>query len=131
MTDQTTTDSPKTAEAADHGMERKYLIAFVVMCVCTIVSIAMAVTNVIPVSGQALVIFFVIAIALIKTWLVLAYFMHLKFEGPWKYMLLCPVVFVASGLPVCLYADIGLHYYGWRNPAAVTIAADVAPGELP
>ena len=41
----------------------------------------------------------------------MAYFMHLKFEGRWKYLLLAPTVSLAMGLPLALLPDIGVHYY--------------------
>ena len=39
------------------------------------------------------------------------YFMHLKFEGLWKYVLLLPTAILACGLPLALAPDIALHYY--------------------
>ncbi|MHC4875485.1 MAG: cytochrome C oxidase subunit IV family protein [Planctomycetota bacterium] len=53
----------------------------------------------------------VLAIAVMKATCVLLYFMHLKFERAWKYILLAPTTILALGLPLALLPDIGVHYY--------------------
>ncbi len=49
----------------------------------------------------------VLAMALGKTSLVAAYFMHLKFEGKWKFVLLIPPTIMAFVLLLSLMPDIG------------------------
>jgi len=46
-----------------------------------------------------------------KIILVVMFFMHLKFEGNWKYVLLAPTTILAIGLPMALMPDIGVSYY--------------------
>lgn len=41
-----------------------------------------------------------------KAALVALFFMHLKYEGRWKYVLLIPVAFLAVVLVIALYPDI-------------------------
>ena len=53
----------------------------------------------------------VLAIATAKALCVMLYFMHLKFERNWKYVLLAPTFILACGLPLALLPDIGVHYY--------------------
>ena len=53
----------------------------------------------------------VLAIAVMKATCVLLYFMHLKFERAWKYILLAPTTILAIGLPLALLPDIGVQYY--------------------
>lgn len=53
----------------------------------------------------------VLAIAVMKATCVLLYFMHLKFERAWKYILLAPTTILAIGLPLALLPDVGVHYY--------------------
>jgi cytochrome c oxidase subunit 4 len=67
-------------------------------------------------SNKLLVITVVLAIASAKALFVMMYFMHLKFEGKWKFVLLAPTVILAIGLPLALLPDIGLHYYDNRSP---------------
>jgi len=55
------------------------------------------------------------------------YFMHLKFEGAWKYVILLPTAILACGLPLALAPDIGLHYYTTDVPqvrAAMLLQAE-------
>ncbi len=53
----------------------------------------------------------VMAVAAAKAMCVMLYFMHLKFEQNWKYVLLAPTIILAVGIPLALLPDVGLHYY--------------------
>ena len=53
----------------------------------------------------------VLAVATMKALCVLMYFMHLKFERAWKYLLLAPTIILALALPLSLRPDIGESYY--------------------
>ena len=53
----------------------------------------------------------VLAVATAKALFVLGYFMHLKFEGRWKYVLLAPTLILAAGLPLALAPDLSFQYY--------------------
>jgi cytochrome c oxidase subunit 4 len=53
----------------------------------------------------------VLAVASAKALFVMMFFMHLKFEGNWKYVLLAPTIILAIGLPLALLPDIGVPYY--------------------
>jgi cytochrome c oxidase subunit 4 len=44
------------------------------------------------------------------------FFMHLKFERAWKYMLLGPTLILAAGLMIALVPDVGRHYYTVDSP---------------
>ena len=71
--------------------------------------VADSVTFPVKPSWNAIVI--VLAIATAKALFVMAYFMHLKFEGKWKFVLLAPTIILACGIPLALTPDIGVHYY--------------------
>lgn len=60
---------------------------------------------------KLVVIVVVLAIAAAKAGCVMLYFMHLKFERNWKYVLLAPTIILAIGVPLALMPDIGVHYY--------------------
>jgi cytochrome c oxidase subunit 4 len=65
----------------------------------------------------------VLSVATAKALFVMTYFMHLKFEGRWKFLLLSPTVILALGLPLALLPDVGVHYYTTdvpQNAAHVT-----------
>ena len=85
-----------------------YLMVFVALCVLTGLSV---VCDVIKIESKAFLAFAVLAVATAKALFVMTYFMHLKFEGRWKYVLLAPTIILAMGLPMALLPDIGVHYY--------------------
>jgi len=64
----------------------------------------------------------VFIVAAAKATFVLLYFMHIRFEGAWKYILLAPTMILALALPFTLAPDIAYHYYAvqttQRNEAA-------------
>jgi cytochrome c oxidase subunit 4 len=60
--------------------------------------------------------FIVLAVACAKALFVMMYFMHLKFEGKWKYVLLAPTIILAMAIPAALMPDIGSHYYDYDVP---------------
>ncbi|MFV0444551.1 MAG: cytochrome C oxidase subunit IV family protein [Planctomycetaceae bacterium] len=84
-----------------------YLAIFIALCVCTLLSV---VFDMLPASKGVIAVL-VLAIAVAKAQFVMRYFMHLKFEGLWKYVLLLPTAILACGLPLALAPDIALHYY--------------------
>jgi cytochrome c oxidase subunit 4 len=84
-----------------------YLAVFGVLCVCTALSVVFDSLSM----DRRLLIVLVLAVATAKAMCVMMYFMHLKFEGNWKYVLLAPTVILAIGLPLALFPDIGRSYY--------------------
>lgn len=92
-----------------------YGMIFVALLVCTVLS---AVADLIDFGNKAVVIVIVMSIALAKALFVLTYFMHLKFEGNWKLVLLAPTAILAFGLPIALMPDISAEYYTNLAPQA-------------
>lgn len=84
-----------------------YFAIFIALLVCTALSV---VFDLVPLNGK-LVTFLVLAVATAKASFVMTYFMHLKFEGGWKFVILLPTAILGVGLMVALMPDIGLHYY--------------------
>lgn len=100
-----------------------YRAVFFALLVCTVISVAV---DFIPVT-KAIITVLVLAVAVAKAQFVMRYFMHLKFEGNWKYVLLLPTAILACGIPLALAPDISLHYYTPVTPQAQTVQ-DVARG---
>lgn len=96
---------------AEHAPHVNYLAIFIALCVCTLLS---AIFDVLP--NRRVVAVLVLAVAVAKSQYVMRYFMHLKFEGKWKYVLLLPTAILACGIPLALAPDIGLHYYTQSVP---------------
>ena len=98
----------------DHGGHHvNYFAIFGVLCFCTIMSVLF---DWISLENKLVLIVLVLGVAVAKALFVMAYFMHLKFEGNWKFLLLSPTVILALGIPLALYPDIGVHYYTVTTP---------------
>lgn len=97
------------AHEAPHGAGHhvNYLAIFIALCVCTAISV---VFDLVPLNRRMVAVL-VLAVAVAKAQYVMRYFMHLKFEGKWKYVLLLPTAILACGIPLALAPDISLHYY--------------------
>ena len=99
----------------------KYSTIFFALCICTVLSIIfdfidLREKNLLGLNGVVLLSLVVLSIACAKALFVMIYFMHLKFEGRWKYVLLSPTIILAIGLTVAMIPDIGIHYYVDESP---------------
>jgi len=113
---------------ASHG--RTYLMVFLILCGLTVVSV---VADELHLANRYLLLGIVLAIASAKAICVVLYFMHLKFERSWKYLILGPTIVLAASLPFALATDIALHYYADEAPqqrevARLKAVADEAAG---
>ncbi len=102
-----------------------YLAIFLVLCCCTALSVVFDVLH----FAKPVTIVLVFAVAVAKALCVMMFFMHLKFEGNWKYVLLAPTTILAIGLPLALMPDIGVSYYTSTAPQAGAWGRDVAAWE--
>jgi cytochrome c oxidase subunit 4 len=94
---------------SDHESHDKiYLKVFGALCVFTVLS---ALADLYKEASPGLVGVIVLAIAVAKASCVMLFFMHLKWETGWKYVLLAPTTILAIGLPIALMPDIGWNYY--------------------
>ncbi len=99
-----------------------YLMVFVTLCCLTALSVA---ADVIQIDNRVIVAVIVLAISTTKALCVMLYFMHLKFERNWKYLILAPTTILALGLPLALLPDVGVHYYSVDVPQNdVTLSSD-------
>ena len=105
---------------ADHESHDKiYMKVFVALCVLTLLS---AIADVLKGASPGSVGVVVLAIAAAKAACVMLFFMHLKWERGWKYVLLAPTTILAIGFPIALMPDIGWSYYH-RVPTETMIEA--------
>ncbi len=95
-----------------HHEHPKYAVIFGALCVFTLISIMADVVH-LPYRVKVVA---VLSVATCKALCVLAWFMHLKFERAWKYVLLAPTTILALGLPLALMPDVGKHYYMQEVP---------------
>ena len=97
---------------ADHGHHPNYWAIFLVLCGLTAVSwILDESVGWGLMKSHVVLSALVLAVALAKALFVAVYFMHLKFEGRWKYVLLTPTLVLALGLPLALMPDLSFQYY--------------------
>ena len=89
-----------------HG--KLYFAVFCALCVFTAISVA---ADLVHLPSKILLGAIVLAVAVAKALCVLMYFMHLKFERAWKYLLLAPTTIIALAIPLSLRPDIGTSYY--------------------
>jgi len=85
-----------------------YLRVFIALCVFTGISVA---ADLVHMESKILLGAIVLAVAVAKALCVMMFFMHLKFERAWKYLLLAPTIILALALPISLRPDIGETYY--------------------
>jgi cytochrome c oxidase subunit 4 len=98
----------------DHDSHHvNYLAVFFVLCGFTALSV---VFDVLSFENHAITIVLVMAVAVAKALCVMMFFMHLKFEGNWKFILLAPTTILAIGLPLALMPDVALAYYTPTSP---------------
>lgn len=101
-----------------------YMLIFIGLCILTALSVVCDVVEM----SKGVVVIAVLAVATAKALLVMMFFMHLKFEGRWKYVLLMPTAILACGLPLALAPDVGLHYYTLQVPQTEYLREQ---GEMP
>lgn len=99
-----------------------YLTIFFVLCGCTALSVLFDVLHM----PKEVTIVLVLAVACAKAMCVMMFFMHLKFEGNWKFVLLAPTTILAIGLPLALYPDVGASYYTSVAPQTGVWAEEIS-----
>ena len=131
MHDQHTLPTSPSEEASHHV---NYMAIFKLLCILTAVSVAAdviggskGVEGALGVTPAKIIVgVIVLTIACFKALSVLLYFMHIKFEGGWKYVLLLPTTILAVAIGVTLTPDIGLHYYDVQVPQVEEYAREQA-----
>lgn len=97
----------------EHPPHGHYLVVFVALCILTAIS---WLTDIIHIPSRAVTAVIVLAVSTAKALCVMGYFMHLRFERNWKYVLLAPTIILACGIPLALLPDLGVHYYTVTAP---------------
>lgn len=95
-----------SAQSSPHGSLKTYLSVFVALLALTGISFAVANSQALmanPAVGWSLM----MAVSAGKALLVVLFFMHLKYEANWKYVLTIPTIGMAAFLVFALVPDIG------------------------
>ena len=111
----------------DHGGNAKYIKVFLALCFLTTCSF-LTYSDLWPFHETPAVGWtFMMCVSCAKALLVMMFFMHLKYEADWKYVLTIPASIMSVFLVLALVPDIGLRVSGFypyspaRNAAAATI----------
>jgi len=111
----------------NHSHAGTYFAVFIALCVFTGLSIL---ADALHFSDKNITRVLVLAVATAKALCVMMYFMHLKFERAWKYLLLVPTGILALALPFALFPDVGAHYYTPDVPQVREYAAQQHPDDV-
>lgn len=93
----------------DHGGVALFMRVFIALCILTAISFGVANWPAVmknPTVGWTLM----MAVSCVKAMLVITFFMHLKWEANWKYVLTIPASIMSMFLLIMLVPDIG-----WRT----------------
>lgn len=94
---------------ADHGGLAKYIYVFVALCVLTSASV-FTYSRFWPFQNAPQVKWaFMMAVSCTKAMLVILFFMHVKYEANWKYVLTIPAAFMSLFLILMLIPDVGMR----------------------
>lgn len=98
----------------EHHPHVNYWAIFGALCLLTVASVIADMMG--GAMGKVILGLVVLTVACFKAMFVMLYFMHLKFEGKWKFVLLAPTTILALAIIAALMPDIGTHYYDVRVP---------------
>ncbi len=93
----------------DHGGIAKYIYVFIALCALTSASF-FTYSDYWPFHAQPQIGWaFMMAVSCTKAMLVILFFMHVKYEANWKYVLTIPAAFMSMFLILALVPDVGLR----------------------
>ena len=110
------TDHAHGHAAHAHGVDvKKYLSIFVALCILSGMSF-WTYSDYWPnaLDTAAVKRMFMLAVSCTKAMLVILFFMHLKYEASWKYVLTIPASFMSLFLVLALVPDVGARVNGFR-----------------
>lgn len=102
-----TKDADHPHEAHPPGGLTKYLVVFVALCVLTAISYFVGNSQNLRENSPAAMMAMMMAVSCAKAMLVILFFMHLKWEANWKYVLTIPASLMSVFLLLMLVPDIG------------------------
>lgn len=95
----------------DHGGIAKYIYVFLALCFLTTMSF-FTYSDLWPWQDAAVKRLFMTAVSCTKAMLVILFFMHVKYEANWKYVLTIPASIMSVFLCLALVPDIGARVNG-------------------
>lgn len=91
----------------------KYIAVFLALCVLTAISFAVGNSQQLRENAPGVMMAMMMAVSCAKAALVILFFMHLKYEANWKYVLTIPATIMSFFLVLMLIPDVGqrTRYY--------------------
>jgi len=126
---------PHAVHEFGHGGVGKYIAVFFALCALTAVSYLVGNSQALREKTPGIMWAMMMAVSCAKASLVILFFMHLKWEANWKYVLTVPASIMSIFLMLMLVPDVGLRtrWYAeerWLNAAEpVDKSAEHAKGE--
>ncbi len=104
-----------SAGSSGHGAEHEeshgglgvYISVFIALCVLTAISFAVGNSKSLREEAPAVMMAAMLAVSCAKAMLVILFFMHMKWEANWKYVLTIPASLMSVFLMLMLWPDIG------------------------
>ncbi|MCE9524832.1 MAG: cytochrome C oxidase subunit IV family protein [Planctomycetales bacterium] len=96
-------------DAGGHGGVGKYIAVFIALCVLTAISYLVGNSATLREKTPGIMWAMMMAVSCAKASLVILFFMHLKWEANWKYVLTVPASIMSVFLMLMLIPDIGLR----------------------
>jgi cytochrome c oxidase subunit 4 len=113
----------------DHGGLTKYFYVFIALCVLTGASF-FTYSSAWPFKSQPSVGWtFMMAVSCCKALLVILFFMHVKYEANWKYVLTIPAAMMSIFLILMLVPDVGMRGH-WQAEESKLNAGKPAEVEI-
>lgn len=121
--------APGHAHEHDEGIA-KYIYVFIALCVLTGCSF-FTYSSYWPFPDQPKIGWaFMMAVSCTKAMLVILFFMHVKYEANWKYVLTIPAAFMSIFLILALVPDIGLRGHWLAEERELHMAEPRDPATL-
>lgn len=98
---------PAHGHHEEHGSLSTYISVFVALLILTVVSFAVGNWHSLKDKAPGVVWAFMMAVSVSKALLVILFFMHLKWEANWKYVLTVPCCIMSVFLVLMLVPDVG------------------------
>ena len=92
---------------ASHGGMGIYMMVFVSLCILTLLSFLVGNSQVLREKAPGVMWAAMMAVSCAKAMLVMLFFMHLKWEANWKYVLTVPASMMSLFLVLMLVPDVG------------------------
>jgi cytochrome c oxidase subunit IV len=115
-----------SAEHGSHGGLGVYLMVFVALCVLTLLSFVVGNSQVLREKAPQVMWAAMMAVSCAKAMLVMLFFMHLKWEANWKYVLTVPASMMSLFLVLMLVPDIGRRTRNYSDERWLHSATPVA-----